>query len=86
MKTKDWIDKVFFYLVGILFIFGFFAMTQFLIYSVVPPENRDLIGGIVETLKNGVILILGYYYGSSKGSSDKNKMINTPTPPANDPS
>jgi hypothetical protein len=75
MKTKEWIDKVFFYVVGIVFILGFFAMTQFLIYEVVPPANKDLIGGIVETMKNGAILILGYYYGSSKGSSDKNTLI-----------
>jgi hypothetical protein len=70
----------FFYLIGIVFILGFFWIAAFLTYKVIPPENKDMMGGILETLKNGTILILGYFYGSSKGSSDKNDMMK-PTAP-----
>ena len=31
-----------------------------------------------ETLKNIVVLIIGYYWGSSQGSADKTGMMNKP--------
>lgn len=75
MKVKEWFEKVFFYGVGIVFLVGFFTITQFLIYKTIPTENKELISGILETLKNGAILILGYFYGSSRSSAEKSTTI-----------
>ena len=82
---EKFFKESFFYIVGIVFLLGFFYLTTFLMTKVVPTENKEFIGGVLETMKNGAILILGYFYGSSKGSSDKNNIIkaqeNTVSPP-----
>lgn len=75
MKTDKWLKDLFFYGVGIVFLVGFFFILNYLTYQIVPAENKEIMTGVIETLKNGVILILGYFYGSSKGSSDKNDII-----------
>jgi len=75
MKWDKVMRDVFFYLVGVLFLLGFFALSSFIIYHAVPAGNEQLIGGVLETLKNGAILILGYFYGSSSGSSKKTDII-----------
>ena len=77
MKT-NWdktIQQMFFYLVGITFLLGFFGIVMYLIMRTIPQENREYVGGALETLKNGAILILGYFYGSAKGSADKDRVI-----------
>jgi hypothetical protein len=66
-------ESLFFYAVGILFLLGFFTLQVFALFRVIPAENLSMINGIQETLKNGVILILGYFYGSSRGSFMKSQ-------------
>jgi len=42
--------------------------------------------GIEETLKNITMLVVGYFFGSSKGSSDKDKLLaDSPTGTPADP-
>jgi len=67
MKTKE----IYMYALAALFIVGFFIMSWLLRNT---PENSFLIG-VIETLKMGVVLILGYFFGSSKSSADKNEML-----------
>jgi len=67
MKPKE----IYMYVLAALFIIGFFIMSWLLRKE---PENAT-ITGIIETLKMGVILILGYFFGSSKSSADKNEML-----------
>lgn len=76
MKTSDIIKQAFFYLVGVVFLIGFFTIAGLLTVTVVPDQNKEMVGGIVETLKNGSLIILGYWYGSSKGSADKTDLMN----------
>ena len=76
MKTNEILKQAFFYLTGVIFLFGFFSIAGFLVFKVIPVENKEIVGGIVETLKNGSLIILGYWYGSSKGSSDKTDLLN----------
>lgn len=75
---KNWL----FYLVGILILVGFFTLSTFLILKVVPETNKDMIKDILATLRDALMIIIGYFYGSSKSSSDKNdtidKVLNTP--------
>ena len=73
-------QQIFFYLIGVIFLLGFFSIGVFLIMKTVPAENKEFIGGMLETFKNGAILILGYFYGSSKGSSDKTDLLSKSAP------
>lgn len=75
MKTKSLVSEIFFYSVGVVFLIGFFLMLWFVATKSIPAENKDVILMLIGVLSNGVALILGYFYGSSKGSSDKNEMI-----------
>lgn len=67
MKSKE----IFIYAFAALFIIGFFLLVIILRNT---AENPFIIG-VIETLKTGVILILGYFFGSSKGSQDKTEII-----------
>jgi len=66
---------VFFYLVGVVFLLGFFTLSAYIVYRTIPEANQQLVGGVIETLKNGAILILGYFYGSSTGSAKKTDIM-----------
>jgi hypothetical protein len=68
MKTKE----IYLYSFAALFVIGFFVLAIFL--KDIEGSNPFVVG-VIETMKNGVILILGYFYGSSKGSADKNEMM-----------
>lgn len=75
MKTKSVISEVFFYAVGMAVLLGFFMLSSFLIMRVVPEGNKDMVRDILTTLRDAMMLIIGYFYGSSKSSADKNTII-----------
>ena len=75
MKWKEIINQVFFYAVGIVVLLGFFMLSTFLITRVIPAENRDMIKDILATLRDAIMIIIGYFYGSSKSSADKSVTI-----------
>jgi len=66
-------ESLFFYGVGLLFLLGFFSLQVVAMLTIIPSANLTMITGIQETLKTGVVLILGYYYGSSRGSFMKSQ-------------
>ena len=68
---KNWL----FYLVGILTLIGFFMLSTFIILHIVPDTNKDMIHDVLSTLRDALMIIIGYFYGSSKSSSDKNTII-----------
>jgi len=73
MKTKD----IFMYSLGALITIGFFATLGFLIVSGKYPDAVNLVIGTLLTTFGTVV---GYFYGSSKGSAEKNEMIANSTP------
>ena len=66
MKTKD----IILYALAGLFLLGFFLLSWFL-----RDTDNATTAGVINTLRDGVILILGYFFGSSRGSSEKNEML-----------
>lgn len=68
MKTAK---EIYLYTFSALFTIGFFTLAVLL----KDGQENNLTIGIIETIKNGVILILGYYFGSSKGSADKTELM-----------
>lgn len=63
--------EIYLYVFAALFVLGFFYLSIALRNT---PES-GFVTGIIETVKNGVILILGYFFGSSKGSADKTEIL-----------
>lgn len=87
MKLKD----LMMYILGGLITLGFFGLLGLLIFNPTPMENKDLLNITIGSLIAGFTTVVGYFYGSSKGSAEKNELINRknggddgvepPTPP-----
>ena len=73
MKTL-W-QQIFQYALGALIIVGFFWLLLSLVKSQVPVENKDVLNLIVGALIGAFATIVGYFYGSSKSSADKNDLL-----------
>jgi drug/metabolite transporter (DMT)-like permease len=71
MKSKD----LFQYILGGLIVAGFFLLLYLLVGSEVPEINKDLLNLVVGALIGSFSTVVGYFYGSSKGSAEKNEML-----------
>lgn len=72
IKTGDsWTPR----LISATFIIGWFSIQWFLLGHIIPQEMREIIMRTLGTLDMGLGLILGYYFGSSAGSSKKDDTI-----------
>lgn len=64
------------YLVGLV-VMGSFVFLQYVLINVaIPEENRDIFIHMVGMIDTAVGLVIGYYFGSSKGSTAKNHWVN----------
>jgi drug/metabolite transporter (DMT)-like permease len=71
MKAKD----VFQYVLGALIVIGFFVLLYLLVSKEVPGNNKDLLNLVVGALIGSFAAIVGYFYGSSKGSQEKTDIM-----------
>lgn len=71
MKGK----QIFQYILGILIVTGFFILLYLLLSASVPTENKDLLNLVVGALIGSFATVVGYFYGSSMGSADKNELL-----------
>jgi len=72
MKAKE----VFMYALGALITIGFFLTLIFVLTKEIPEQNMDTANQTLGALLVAFAMVVGYFYGSSKGSSDKNEMLN----------
>jgi hypothetical protein len=72
MKAKD----LAMYILGALITVCFFVVLYLLILNPTPPDNKDVLYLIIGALIGFEGAIVNYFYGSSKGSSDKNELLN----------
>jgi hypothetical protein len=56
-------------------VIGFFALCVILMKLTVPDGQSEIIYMLFGSLSTGFISVLSYYFGSSKGSSDKTKLL-----------
>jgi hypothetical protein len=63
------------FLVGLTVMGVFLIMVLALIYVPIPSENRDSLTLLIGIVSGGVGTIVGYYFGSSKGSQKKSDLI-----------
>jgi drug/metabolite transporter (DMT)-like permease len=75
METKNKTKDFFQYVLGGMIVLGFFSLIGILILHAIPEPNRDLLNVAFGGLITSFIAIVTYFYGSSKGSSDKNEML-----------
>ena len=73
------IKEVYMYLLGAVVVALCFFLAYLLIFTPIPDSNRDIV-----TVAFGLILswggaVVGYFYGSSKSSSDKTKLLSNGT-------
>lgn len=81
VKTTGKKDIFMYVLAGSLF-YGFFVLIGILLFIKIPVENANMLmlyGSLFGTLSSGFIAVVSYFFGSSKGSSEKDKIINNVT-------
>lgn len=69
------LTDLFMYALGALIVIGFFVLLGFLVVYEVPPQNMSLLQIVVGALIGSFTAIVGYFFGSSKGSKDKTEII-----------
>jgi hypothetical protein len=61
--------------VGITVMVAFIASIVLLSFWEVPETNKDILYSMVGSLGTLVVIVVGYYYGSSKGSKTKDQAL-----------
>lgn len=59
----------------------FTSTVILLLFHAVPQGNKDMVNIFLGTEGAAMTGVFGYYFGSSKGSSDKNAVIAQSNPP-----
>ena len=72
MKTKN----VFMYILAGLLTLAFCSLIGILLFVEVPEGNTELVYTLAGIVGSAFLLMVGYFFGSSQGSADKNDMIN----------
>lgn len=72
---KEFIKEAYMYFLGAVIVVGFFLLLYFLIYQTIPDNNKDILNIVVGALIGSFTTVVGYFYGSSKGSADKNILL-----------
>ena len=72
---KDWIKEIYMYLLGAIVVALCFFLAYLLIFTAVPETNRSIVD-----VAFGIVLgwggaVVGYFFGTSKSSSDKTKIM-----------
>jgi hypothetical protein len=75
MKAKDLAQLI----LGALVVVGFFGLLVVLAVTTIPTENKDIMLMVVGGLIGSFVTVVGYYFGSSSGSSAKDKIISDMT-------
>lgn len=72
VKTGDsWTPRL---LAGLVVV-GWLAVQAFLLTHVVDPAMRELVARVLGTLDGALMMVLSYYFGSSAGSAEKNRLL-----------
>lgn len=81
MRAKE----IYMYALAAIFVIGYFILIGLILTMVIPEQNKDIALMLFGTLTAGVSLILGYFFGSSRGSEEKNKLLLQSKQPENVP-
>lgn len=71
MKGKE----IYIYTLGGFVVGAIIGVTVLLIIVPVPEGNKDTVNIVIGALVTAAITVVGYFFGSSKSSSDKNELL-----------
>lgn len=71
LAKTDWMKTV----IGISVMLIYYMIVRSLIIASIPTENREAIIHVLGTLDGVISMLVGYYFGSSKGSQEKTEII-----------
>jgi hypothetical protein len=71
IQVKDRTPKILSYLVTA----GFFGMLIAMMFKIIPSENRDILNIMLGALGSTWVSVIGYYFGTTKGSEQKTSII-----------
>lgn len=77
MKGKE----IYMYVLGAMIVLGVFVLTWFFLYREMPIGNKDIMLMLIGAMLAKFSDVVAYFFGSSKGSADKNQMLYQSTPP-----
>lgn len=63
------------YILSYVVVVGFFGLVGFLMFQDLPEANIGPINQLFGSIATGFGIVLNYFFGSSKSSADKNKII-----------
>jgi hypothetical protein len=76
IKTGDsWTPRI----LAAVVVLGYLAVQWYILAHVVPQEMREIVLRSMGTLDMALGLVLGYYFGSSAGSAEKNRLLEQKT-------
>ena len=77
LLQNSWLAKHYLYILASLVILAAIGFGIALIYINIPEKNQRLVEMFADIfLFSGAIMVLNFFFGSSKGSMDKNSMLN----------
>lgn len=79
-------NKVFQLCLAIFVVLLAFILFYILCFKGIPASQRDIVIFILGCVSGNVTQIIGYYFGSSKGSADKSKTLESMTNSSQPPS
>jgi len=77
-KMKKITKEVYMYALAALVVLGFFALIYILTKVEVPEDNTQPLNLVIGALIGSFTSVVGYFFGSSKGSSDKTELLTKP--------
>ncbi len=63
------------YVLAWVIVSGFFVLCGLLLFMPIPEGQSDVVYLLFGGLVSGFATVLGYFFGSSKGSADKNSLL-----------
>lgn len=73
MKKEN--KELYMYILGAIIVIAFFATIYLLAKVEMPITNKDLLLIVIGALVAKFGDVVAYFFGSSKGSADKNEML-----------
>lgn len=70
------LEKFYMAILALVIIVATFYLGDRLLMHTIPDENRDIVNVALGMILGLSSTVVGYYFGSSKSSSDKHKMMN----------
>jgi len=74
MKKEN--KELFMYVLAALMVVSILTIVAILIYVELPAANKDMLYMVIGALISAFTTVISFFFGSSKGSVDKNELLN----------